>query len=259
MVEHAAAKGITLLAITDHDTLGGVAEATAAAETHGLRLIPAVEISTQFEKRGVHLLAYFRDWETIPDDFREFLDVRREAREVRLVKIAEALDRCGVKLDLEGVRARADGAVGRPHVARQLLDQGVVSSMQEAFTRFLGRDRPAYVSSNEPSTEDVVRRVKAAHGVSSVAHPTTSDLGRPHFRTLRAAGLHGIEVIHGSAGGALRRRYRKMAKELGLLKTGGSDWHGVGAEGLLGGVRPERCIPMQWRREFEQALEDAAG
>ncbi len=258
MVARAHAKGITLFAITDHDTFGGVDEATTAAEAVGMRLVPAVEISTRYRGRGLHLLAYFRDRACIPQDFRAFLDARTEAREARLLRIAEALERCGVELDLAGVKARADGAVGRAHVARQLVDQGVVTTMQEAFNRFIGRDGPAYVSSDEPDVLDVIRRVVAAGGVTSVAHPADADLGRVHFEELEAAGLHGIEVVHGSAGGPRRRKYRKIAKQLGLLKTGGSDWHGTGPEGLLGGVRPERCIPAEWRAQFVAALDAAA-
>ena len=258
MVQHAHAKRITLLAITDHDTLGGVDEATEAAESVGIRLVPAVEVSTRYDGRGVHLLSYFRDRDAVPEDFRTFLDGRRESREARLLRIAEALRRCGVDLDLDGVRARADGAVGRAHVARQLLAQGAVKSMQEAFNRYIGRDAPAHVSSDEPATDDVIRRVAAAGGITSIAHPADANLGRPHFEALREAGLNGIEIIHGSAGGSRRRRYRKMARGLGLLRTGGSDWHGVGQEGLLGGVRPERCIPPDWREQFEDALVVAA-
>ncbi len=258
MVGSAHAKGITLFALTDHDTLGGVDEATEAADAVGMRLVPGVEISTRYRGRGLHLLAYFRDRESIPRGFREFLNARREAREARLLRIAEALARCGVQLDVDGVRARADGAVGRAHVARQLVEQGAVKTMQEAFNRWIGRDGPAYVSSEEPDVADVIRRVAAAGGVTSVAHPADADLGRVHFEELQAAGLDAIEVVHGSAGGPRRRKYRKIARQLGLLKTGGSDWHGVGPEGLLGGVRPERCIPPEWREAFEQALEDAA-
>lgn len=258
VVEHARLKGITLLAITDHDTFGGVDEASSAADACGIRLVPAVEISTQYNGRGVHLLAYFRDRESIPEDFRAFLIGRSEARNERLLRIAAALKRCGVELDLDGVRARADGAVGRAHVARQLVDQGVVTTMQEAFNRYIGQDGPAYVSSLEPEVEDVIRRVRAAGGVTSVAHPADANLGRPDFELLKAAGLHGIEVIHGSAGGSRRRRFRKMAKQLDLLMTGGSDWHGNTPEGLLGGVRPERCVPIEWRTAFEDALEAAA-
>ena len=257
VVEHAAAKKITLLAITDHDTFGGVAEATVAADRLGIRLVPAVEVSTQLEGRGVHLLSYFRHTDAIPESFQSFLRDRTTARELRLLAICEALGRCGVELDLEGVRARADGAVGRAHVARQLVEQGVVSTIQEAFNRYIGRDGPAYVQTDEPATADVARRVRAAGGVTSVAHPADANLGRPHFETLKAAGLHGIEIIHGSAGGPRRRKYRKLAKSLGLLMTGGSDWHGGTPEGLLGGVRPERCIPMEWRVAFEAALDGA--
>lgn len=232
LVRSAAAAGLDVVALTDHDTADGWAEARSAAEEVGLTLVPGMEISTRHRGRGVHLLAYLPD-PTYPPLATELAKVLR-GREGRVPAMIERLNGLGIDIDADDVRlaARGTAASGRPHVADALVTLGVVPDRTAAFDRYLGWGRPAHVDRYAAPLEDVIRAVTGAGGVTVVAHPWgRGGLGRPDERALaelQAVGLLGIEVDHQDHGPEARAELRGIARNLGLVVTGSSDYHGDG-------------------------------
>lgn len=224
VVEAALERGLAALAITDHDSLQGLDEARRRAAGTGLEIVPGVELSTAAGELEVHVLGYFFD-ETNAEflaQLRRFRDVRRE----RVRAILGRLGELGMPLDEAEVFGCARGeAVGRPHVAEAMVARGYALHLDDAFRRFLGTHRPAWVPKPVLTPPDAVRLVASAGGVTSVAHPATIGDDRV-LDELAAAGLHGIECIHPKHDAATEARYREIAARHGLLVTGGSDSHG---------------------------------
>lgn len=224
--------GLDVLAITDHDTSGGWAEAAAAAEETGLTLVPGMEISTRHHGRGVHLLAYWPDPGYPPLD-AELAKVLH-GREARVPTMVARLNGLGIEITHDDVRRAARGAVasGRPHVADALVTLGVVPDRTAAFDRYLGWGRPAHVDRYAVPLEIAITLVKESGGVTVVAHPWgRGGLGRPDeaaFAELQGLGLSGIEVDHQDHDATARERLRAIASNLGLVATGSSDYHGAG-------------------------------
>lgn len=219
-------KNLTTIAISDHDTVQGVMPAIEAARGSDMRVIPAVEISTEFQKTEVHILGY---WIDLEDDqlHAKFVYVR-EARRRRADDIVAKLRQNGVEITIEDVIAQSDGvSLGRPHVAQALIEGGYVSGMQEAFDRFLGRDRPAFVPRYKLSPYEAVEAIHRAGGCAVLAHP---GLGVSDFVIdgLIEAGIEGIEAYHTHHSPSNTRRAIRIAEENGLLITGGTDSHGPG-------------------------------
>ena len=235
VVHAAAAAGLDVLALTDHDTAVGWDEATTAAEAAGIGLVPGAEISCTFEGHGLHLLAYRFDPTHAP--LVEVLQRVLIAREERMPRICAALRSLGVPVCDEDVRARASGAaaLGRPHVADELVRLGVVADRDEAFDRFLSPGRPAYVPRYAAPVEEVLPLVTAAGGVTVVAHPwgRNGNDGPPRdaLARLRDLGLAGLEVDHEDHAPAQRTELRAVARDLDLVVTGSSDFHGAGKVG----------------------------
>jgi predicted metal-dependent phosphoesterase TrpH len=252
LVQRAAARGLDLLAITDHDTLEGVPEALDAAASLPLTIVPGAELSTHHRGRGVHLLAFWRQLPRADGPVRVKLQERVAGRVLRVRRIAEALAQAGVPLDVEAILA-GGGAVTRAHVARQLVRQGCVSQPQEAFDRWLGRGKRAFVPNDRWTTADAIRFVREHGGVTSIAHPGVDDVTREEVAELQRAGLHGVEVRHPAHGRQARRRLGRWVRELGLLATGGSDWHGLPGGDLLGATIGDG-LPVAFRPPFEDAL-----
>ena len=227
LVDRAVAAGVTIMAVADHDTMAAVAEVQAYAAERGIETIPGIEITAVEQERDVHLLGYFVD----PDhrELSEFLATQRATRVARIEKIGERLAELGMPVDLRPLLAEArrqtGRSIGRPKVAQAMIAAGYVADSREAFDRWLGRGLPAFIPRAGASPEDVVRIVHRAGGLVSLAHPgrTTID-GR--ISELRDAGLDAIEVYHSDHDAAMVDRYRGMAADLGLLVTGGSDFHG---------------------------------
>lgn len=251
LVERVAERGVRVLSVTDHDTVEGVGTAQAAAEAHGLQFVSGVELSVTVEEREVHLLAYGVDpsHETLRRHLREMAEARKE----RLRRIVEQLRALGIDLHDEKLDAAmtSEGSVGRPHVAAALVRGGHVESVDQAFEEYLGRDRPGFVAKPEVPAENALSLVHEAGGVGVLAHPghwTPSAC----IRRLVEAGLDGIETIHPSHDASLRKYYERLARGRGLLKTGGSDYHGgtVEEEEHLGTVGLTRA---QWER-FREAV-----
>jgi 3',5'-nucleoside bisphosphate phosphatase len=222
--------GVTAMAITDHDITTGLVEAMAAGEAYGIEVIPGVEISSIFGNSELHILGYFLDWQDIR--LNERLKTLRDSRHRRNPKIVEQLQNLGIDLTYEEVRALAGSdSVGRPHIARALMDKGIVTSAKEAFDRFLAEGKPAYVPRDLPSPIEAIHWIKAAGGLAVLAHPTwVRCTDRPLVelvRQLKADGLDGVEVYYSTHAARQTREYLSLAQQLGLLVTGGSDFHGL--------------------------------
>ena len=222
--------GVTALAITDHDITTGIAEATAAGSELGIEVIPGVEISSILNDSELHILGYFVD----PQDaeLNKRLATLRESRHHRNPQIIERLQALGIELTYEEVRAIAGtDAVGRPHIARCLIEKGVVSTAKEAFDRFLAEGRPAYVPRLLPPPAEAISWINQAKGLAVLAHPTwvktTRETLENLVRQLKTDGLNGVEVHYSTHTASQTRAYLNLANQLGLLITGGSDFHGI--------------------------------
>ena len=247
LVALAAAAGVTTLGLTDHDTIAGCGAAAAACARHGLEFIPGIEITAVADERDVHVLAYFFDLESAP--LLHFLEEQREHRVTRVRAMLECLAQHGISIDADAVLGRAladrSHAVGRPNIARALVEAGYVSSIGDAFDKWLSRGRPGFVPRHGASPPDVFARVHAAGGLASLAHPVLVEHDE-WLAGFAAAGLDAIEAFHSAQTSDDTRRYLAIAHDLDLLVTGGSDFHG-GEHG--GGGPGSVALP---RAEFER-------
>jgi predicted metal-dependent phosphoesterase TrpH len=229
LVRNAAAAGLDVVALTDHDTTRGHAEAAAAVPA-GVTLVTGAELSCRLDGIGLHMLAYLFDPEE-PDLLRE-RELVRDDRVPRARAMVGKLRELGVPVEWEQVaRIAGDGSVGRPHIAEALVELGVVPSVSDAFTpQWLADGGRAYVEKHELDPFTAIRLVKAAGGVTVFAHPLAVKRGRvvpeAAIAELAACGLDGIEVDHMDHDEATRARLRGLAHDLGLLTTGSSDYHG---------------------------------
>ena len=246
LVELAAASGLRVMAVTDHDTTGSVADVQAHARAKGLEAVAGIEITAVLDGRDVHMLAYFID---IADAaFQRFLVSQRAARLARLEAIGARLAELGMPVQLEAAlalgRLQTSVSLGRPQAARALVAAGHVKDMNQAFDRWLGTGRPAFVPRVGPPPVDVISIVHAARGLVSIAHPGRTQIDE-HLPGLRDAGLDAIEVYHSDHDEAATARYAGMAGELGVLVTGGSDFHDPASKLRPGSV----TLPWQhWDR-----------
>jgi len=228
VVARAARRGLTVLAITDHDTVAGLPEAITAGKRLGVTVIPGVELSVRPPQGQLHVVAYLP--EASPPRLRATLEDLRCAREVRADQMAAKLAALGAGIDMAAVRAQADGSIGRPHLADALVAAGHVSDRAEAFARYLGDDQPAYVPHQLLDAAAALRLVAEAGGVAALAHPASLRLGmrglESYTARLRHLGLWGIEVYRAEHTPEQRGGYARIARRLGLVATGGSDYHG---------------------------------
>jgi predicted metal-dependent phosphoesterase TrpH len=236
LVRRAAAEGIDVLGLTDHDTTAGWQEAADVAADTDVTLVRGIEVSCTFEHHGVHLLAYLPD-PTHPELERELRQVL-DGRNSRLPATLERLRALGIDIDVSDVRrvAGETAATGRPHVADALVALGVVADRNEAFNRYLGPQGPAYVRRYAADLETMIGIVGRAGGVAVIAHPWASRhdhsaLDEAGVARLQEVGLAGVEVDHEDHGPATRAVLRGVADDLGLLVTGSSDHHGLGKAG----------------------------
>lgn len=223
LVQLACDAGVTVLAVADHDSTASVDAAVAAGKRLGVEVIPAVEINTDVDEFEVHVLGYYIDhaqrW------FQEFLAELRDGRENRASKMVEKLNDLGIPIDYARVRAMAEGAVGRPHVARALIEVGAVRTTEEAFQKYIGRAGPAYVERMKVTPEDAVRVILRAGGIPVLAHPgwgVRDELLPP----LVEAGLEGLEAYYPDHTPAMTAHFLDLAARYHLLVTGGTDFHG---------------------------------
>ena len=227
LVERMADAGLQAFALTDHDTLQGLPEARVEADRRGIELISGAEISAEWGGQDdIHILALFVDENN--ERLNASLAVRQEERRTRGERMAGKLVEHGYALDLDAIRADVgDGVWGRPHLARALIRAGYARDNDDAFDRFLGREHPWYVPYEKWKAIEVVRAVRDAGGVSSIAHPVWYRDAEVLIRALAAEGLDAIEVFHPDHGPDEERRFLALSRELGLVQTAGSDFHGT--------------------------------
>lgn len=233
--------GLTIIALTDHDTVSGLQEGISAGQNMGVEVLPGVEINTDYKGKEVHVLGYLFDRQ-----HPEFLNTLQQLRESRITRMRKMIDRLreiGLEIDPARVAEIAgSGSLGRPHLARAMEEKGYVTSVRDAFDRYLGVGGPGYVPRYKITPQEAVRLILTAKGIPVLAHPGL--IGDDSLiDELLPAGLMGLEVYHSDHDDEATERYYQMAKERGLLITGGSDFHGQAtkAANLLGKVK----IPVQ--------------
>ena len=240
VVKAGKAAGLAALALTDHDTLAGVADAREAGTQLGLRVVTGVELSavegdTETHILGLHLSEL--------GELEHRLVALREMRVSRAARIVARLNALGIAVTFEAVLEQAaGGAVGRPHVARALIAGGWATDFREAFERYLGNGKTAFVAKDKLPMSEAIGLVHRAGGLAILAHP--GSLGtRERVAALAAAGLDGLEILHPSHSWEESQRLDALATEFDLVRSGGSDWHGApdGAR-ALGMMR----VPAQW-------------
>jgi len=251
VVVAARAAGLAVIALTDHDTLAGLTEAFAAAQEFGVRVVAGVELSAVEGERGdqeTHILGLHLS--DRPELERRLEDIRG-MRVRRAEGIVRRLNELSVPVTMDAVlREAAGGAVGRPHVARALIAGGWVGDLHEAFNRYLGNGRQAFVPKERLAAVEAMALIHNAGGLAVLAHPGPHAT-RERVAALQRDGLDGIEVLHPSHSWDVARELDSMAADLGLVRSGGSDWHGAmdGAR-TLGMMR----VPGQWVADQEACV-----
>lgn len=228
LIEKAARRGLAAIAVTDHDSVEALPLAAFAAEQHGITLVPGVELSAWAGEQELHLLGYGFDPQNrrLLDHLARYHTERRD----RALAMVEQLGALGVPVRWERVEALAGrGVIGRPHVARALVEARHVGSMGEAFLRFIGNDGPAYVARAPVAPAVLIEMLHDAGGICVLAHPGDR-VPEPLLAELVAVGLDGVEVMHPSHDVDLQAYWADVARRYGLLATGGSDYHGYREE-----------------------------
>ncbi len=253
VVEIAAGKGFSCLSITDHDTMAGLAEATAAGDKLGVEVIAGIEISTRVGERSVHILGYLMDMNN--RSFRRIVDENCEGRLKRMKSMINKLNDLGYDIDYEEtLEYIGPQTVGRALLARYMVDKGLFDNVNAVFDTLLGDGKPVCEPLTSFTPEDAIGLVSEAGGVSSLAHPGHTNIDQL-IPGLAKAGLDGIEAYNTLHQSAMTQKYEKMADELGLLLTGGSDYHGPGMAGrYIGSVKlPYRHVERLRERASSRA------
>jgi predicted metal-dependent phosphoesterase TrpH len=225
ILQEARQAGLGVISVADHDTTSGVPEALEAQEGNDIIVVPGVEISASHPSGEAHILGYWMDYED--PAFQAFLARPRSTRSPRIVEMCKCLRGLGLEVEAEEVFEEAGGkeAVGRPHLAKVLVAKGYVKDMEEAFRGYLTKGAPAYVKRIKNSTAETIATIHRFGGISVIAHPgLLKDPGL--VDSLIREGAMGIEVLCHEHDSAAAERYSEMAESKGLLKTGGSDYHG---------------------------------
>ncbi len=225
VVEEAREAGLSVISVADHDTTSGVAEALEAQDAHDVIVVPGVEISASHPSGEAHILGYWMDHDE--PAFQAFLERPRSTRVPRIIEMCKRLRGLGLEVQPEEVFEEAGGneAVGRPHLAKVMLQKGYVKDMEEAFRNYLTKGTPGYVKRVKNSTAETIAMIHRCGGISVIAHPgLLEDPGL--VDCLIQEGVMGIEVLCHEHNSAAVERYSEMADRSGLLKTGGSDYHG---------------------------------
>ena len=248
VVEAAHAAGLVAIAITDHDTVDGLAEAHESGARLGVRIVAGVELSTHFGDHELHLLGlHLADTETMRTALEQF----QRDRVARAEQIVGLLNRVSVPVTMAAVLVEAaGGAVGRPHVARAMIAGGWVRDFRDAFDRWLGFGRPAYVAKPRFDVADGIALVHRAGGLAFWAHPG-DDATAARVATLAEAGLDGVEVLHPGHPPVIAQKLFAIVDAAGLLPSGGSDWHGIqDGPRRLGG----QLVPKAWLDRQDDAI-----
>lgn len=251
VVELANEAGLSAMAITDHDNVDAFELAKPVAQRLGLELLTGIEMSASVGECEVHVLGFLFDRDH--GGLTAHLTQQKARRVERVREMARRLERVGVRIDAEEVLALAkEGTVGRPHVAHVLLKYGYITSLSEAFSRYLGPGNPGFVSGSPLSPARIIRVIREAGGVPVLAHPVYMKRDAL-IDELAADGLAGLEVYHGGHTPDLVPHYERIADRLGLLKTGGSDYHGTPKEGVAVGAMRAPYTAVEslkaWKRQ----------
>ena len=238
LISLATKLGLDVIAITDHDTIDGVAPALAAAEAFSsLTVIPGVEINTDVPHGEVHILGYFIDY--TDQKLASILRKLRDSRQERAQRMIAKLSKLGINIEWQRVRELAQGgSICRPHIAQALSEKGYVGSEKEAFDNYIGHDGPAYVERYKLLPVEAVNLIIDAHGLPVLAHPADIVDLDELVPKLKAAGLVGIEVYYRDYASDIIEKLLKVAKEHTLITTGGTDYHAFndGSEVMIGGA-----------------------
>jgi predicted metal-dependent phosphoesterase TrpH len=248
VVRAAKAARLAAIALTDHDSVAGLPEARDAGAELGVRVINGVELSAVEGQTETHLLGlHLRETASLERTLAEL----REMRARRARQIVERLNQLGVPLALEDVLAQAgSGVVGRPHVARAMIAEGWAVDSRDAFERYLGAGRPAFVAKEQLRMPDAIGMVQKAGGLAILAHPAGAGT-RERLEALRALGLDGVEVKHPSHSPTDTSRLRALCDQLGLVLSGGSDWHGAADGARTIGMMQ---VPFEWLARQDDRL-----
>jgi predicted metal-dependent phosphoesterase TrpH len=254
VVEIAHSTGLAALALTDHDTVSGVAAARGKAEQLGIELIPGVEFSSHVGKKEVHVLGLFID-----ADLPDLLSACEQARHLRRRRakvIVGKLRELRLDLGFDDVESAAAGAsMGRPHIAAALVDIGAVPNLDSAFHRYIGNGGPAFVPKPTLTAGEVIDVIHRAGGVAILAHPASSRVNERTILGLAAIGLDGFEIKHPKHRPGQRRRLSKLSERSGLLPAGGSDFHGPGS----GRTPMGTCaVPLEWMESLRDRASEHA-
>lgn len=240
VVQEAKRVGLAAIALTDHDTVAGIAEASAAAASLGVRVVAGVELSAVEGDAETHILGlHLSDTR----DLEARLVVLREMRRTRAERIVLRLNELGVRIALPAVLEQAGGgAIGRPHVARAMIAEGWAVDFRDAFDRYLGNGKPAFVAKDRLPVADAIQLIHSAGGLAVLAHPAAGGT-RERVEAFVALGIDGLEVRHPSHTADDVARLSALVEHFGLVPSGGSDWHGSGdGPRTLGAMR----VPAEW-------------
>jgi predicted metal-dependent phosphoesterase TrpH len=231
LVRYAKGKRLRVIAITDHDTIEGLREGIQEGHKEGVEVIPGVELSADAPTGTMHLLGYYID--PACSELADKLRVLQQARMERNLKMVEKLRGLGISMELAEVKeAPEHGQIGRPHFAYTMVQKGYAQNIQDAFDRYLGKGRPAYVEKFRFSPEEAMHFIRKAGGITVLAHPFTLNKPQPEdldalIGELKGKGLDGIEVYYPEHSDGQRRLYRSLAQKYELVISGGSDFHGL--------------------------------
>ena len=238
IVHQAVEKGLTFIAIADHDSVDSITPALMAAEAFpSLKVIPSVEISTDVPNGEIHILGYFIDYDN--RDLQARLKKARHSRRERAQGMVAKLNNLGINIEWERVQEIAGtGSIARPHLAQAMLEKGYVPSLKEAFNKYIGRSGPAYVEREKMTSVEAVELVLWANGLPVLAHPLTMNDSETAVIELKLAGLVGIEAYYNGYTAEEINMLVSLGKKYNLIATGGSDYHGLEGitEAAMGGV-----------------------
>jgi 3',5'-nucleoside bisphosphate phosphatase len=257
LVAYAHAQGVKVLALTDHDDMGGLSRARRAAEQHGMQFINGVEISVTWKKRTLHIVGLKVNPDYAP--LKAALDAVKQGRLDRAKLMAEGLEKVGIEGSFEGAQAMAGNSImTRSHFARFLVEAGYVKDVKTVFKKYLVKGKPGFVEHEWMTLEEAVTLIKDSGGVAVIAHPGRYDLGRTNMPLLmhqfRMCGGEAIEVVTGSHTPPQYTQFAKIAHQFSLKSSLGSDFHGPGMSYMAMGriaELPANCIPV-WQ-DWEEA------
>ena len=252
VVRTARERGLSSIAICDHDCVDGILPAIKYAKKYPIKIIPGVELTVIRNSKEIHVLGYFIEWKQ--RWFRKLLKKVQQERVVRMGRMIDKLKEFDIHITLKRVIEISDskGSVGRLHLARALFEAGAVSSTQKAFNKYIGDSKPCYVEDIGFTAEEAINIITRAKGVPILAHP--SIIGDDTLvQDLIKLGMRGIEVFHTNHSAGVNEKYQKLADDYGILATGGSDCHGMGKGGILmGGVKMPYSVVEKLKKEAEK-------